>query len=245
MKVKVLQPQPFLFEGGSRAVLLLHGFTGNTSDVRMLGRFLERKGYTCYAPLYEGHGSTSQSFVQSTAANWWQSVQAGYELLIDKGYEEIAVAGLSLGGVFSLKIGYTFDVKGIIPMCTPMYSRTKTALIQMVHSYIEQSTSTSLSDKEKQALRILASRPVNSLINIIEKTRKNIRKITSPIFIVQARQDEVIDISSAETINETVRSEDKTLKWYENSTHVITLGEERNELHKDVHQFLERLHWTV
>lgn len=32
-------PEPFTFESGDRAVLLLHGFTGNTADVRMLGRF--------------------------------------------------------------------------------------------------------------------------------------------------------------------------------------------------------------
>jgi hypothetical protein len=34
---------------------LLHGFTGNSSDVRQLGRFLQKKGYTSYAPQYEGH----------------------------------------------------------------------------------------------------------------------------------------------------------------------------------------------
>jgi len=41
--MKVTTPKPFTFEGGKRAVLLLHGFTGNSADVRMLGRFLEKK----------------------------------------------------------------------------------------------------------------------------------------------------------------------------------------------------------
>lgn len=36
--------QPFFFQAGPRAVLLLHGFTGSSADVRMLGRFLEKKG---------------------------------------------------------------------------------------------------------------------------------------------------------------------------------------------------------
>lgn len=36
--------KPFFFEAGPRAVLLLHGFTGSSADVRMLGRFLEKKG---------------------------------------------------------------------------------------------------------------------------------------------------------------------------------------------------------
>ncbi len=42
MKIKL--PKPFTFEAGPRAVLLLHGFTGHSADVRMLGRFLEKKG---------------------------------------------------------------------------------------------------------------------------------------------------------------------------------------------------------
>ena len=53
MQIKL--PQPFFFEEGKRAVLLLHGFTGNSSDVRQLGRCLQKKGYTSYAPQYEGH----------------------------------------------------------------------------------------------------------------------------------------------------------------------------------------------
>lgn len=41
--MRIKMPEPFTFEGGKRAVLLLHGFTGNSADVRMLGRFLEKK----------------------------------------------------------------------------------------------------------------------------------------------------------------------------------------------------------
>ena len=54
--MKIVKPQPFTFKGGKKAVLLLHGFTGNTADVRMLGRYLNEKGYTCHAPQYKGHG---------------------------------------------------------------------------------------------------------------------------------------------------------------------------------------------
>ena len=41
MQIKL--PQPFFFEEGKRAVLLLHGFTGNSSDVRQLGDAYRRK----------------------------------------------------------------------------------------------------------------------------------------------------------------------------------------------------------
>ena len=39
-------------------------------------------------------------------------------------------------------------------------------------------------------------------------------------------------------------SDDKQLKWYEKSGHVITLGPEKDQLHEDIFEFLESLDWT-
>ena len=41
--MKVVAPKSFTFEGGKRAVLLLHGFTGSTKEVKKLGEFLQKK----------------------------------------------------------------------------------------------------------------------------------------------------------------------------------------------------------
>lgn len=114
--MKIKQPEPFTFESGKRAVLLLHGFTGHTADVRMLGRYLEKKGYTCHAPIYRGHGKPPEELIDATPEQWWEDVTAAYNHLKDLGYREIAVAGLSLGGVLGLKLAYSEQVKGVIPM---------------------------------------------------------------------------------------------------------------------------------
>lgn len=115
--MKLVAPKPFTFKAGKRAVLLLHGFTGTTADVRMLGRFLQKEGYTCYAPLYRGHGVPPEELVQYSPEDWWEDVEAAYAHLQSEGYDEIAVCGLSLGGVFSLKLGFSKPVKGIVTMC--------------------------------------------------------------------------------------------------------------------------------
>ena len=52
--MKLASPKPFTFEGGDRAVLLLHGFTGNSADVRMLGRFLEKKAILVMRQFIKG-----------------------------------------------------------------------------------------------------------------------------------------------------------------------------------------------
>ena len=63
--MRIQLPKPFFFEEGKRAVLLLHGFTGNSSDVRQLGRFLQKKD-TSYAPHYEGHGRPPEEILESS-----------------------------------------------------------------------------------------------------------------------------------------------------------------------------------
>ena len=91
--MKIIAPKPFTIESGKRAVLLLHGFTGNPNDVKRLGRYLAERNYTVHAPLYKGHGLDPLTLVQSNPQDWWDSVVEGYDILREKGYEEIAVAG--------------------------------------------------------------------------------------------------------------------------------------------------------
>ena len=45
-------------------MLLLHGFTGNSADVRQLGVTF-KKGYTSYAPQYEGHAAPPEEILKS------------------------------------------------------------------------------------------------------------------------------------------------------------------------------------
>ena len=60
-----------------------------------------KKGYTCYAPQYEGHAAPPEEIFKS-AHVWYKDALDAYDYLVDKGYDEIAVAGISLGGCYAL-----------------------------------------------------------------------------------------------------------------------------------------------
>ena len=52
MKIVRKNPDPFYLEGSRRiGILLVHGFTGSPSEMRLLGEYLNQKQYTVYAPL--------------------------------------------------------------------------------------------------------------------------------------------------------------------------------------------------
>lgn len=246
--MRKVETKPFFFEAGPRAVLLLHGFTGNSSDVRMLGRFLEKKGYTTYAPHYRGHGVPPEELIQSNAEQWWADVLEAYQFLKDKGYDEIAVAGLSLGGVLALKLGVNKPLKGIITMCSPMTMRTTDVMFEGVMKYAREYklAEQKSADMMEQELTWIQQQGMPSLVglqNLVQEVREEIEFLYTPIFVVQATYDEVIDPQSATIIYNGVESDAKKIKWYENSGHIITLGKEKNELHEDIYLFLESLDW--
>ncbi|MBD8006509.1 alpha/beta hydrolase [Bacillus norwichensis] len=248
--MRIKAPEPFIFRSGKRAVLLLHGFTGNTADVRILGRFLEKNGYTCHAPQYKGHGVPPEELVHTGPSDWWKDVMDGYEFLKNQGYEEIAVAGLSLGGVFSLKLGYTVPVKGIVPMCAPMYIKSEEVMYRGILNYAREFKQFEGKSKEQIDMEMheFEKTPMNTLKalqQLIADVCDQVDMIYAPLFVVQARHDHMINPDSANIIYNQAESIEKDLKWYEHSGHVITLGEEKEQLHEDILHFLERLDWTV
>ena len=242
--------KPFFFEAGPRAVLLLHGFTGSSADVRMLGRFLEKKGYTSLAPQYRGHGTAPEELIKTNPDEWWQDVQDAYNRLQEAGYQEIAVAGLSLGGVFSLKLGLNQPVKGIITMCAPMTMRTLDLMFEGVLAYAKQykryegKTADEI-EKEVEAIRQKGMPSLPELQKLVSDVRAEVDLVYAPLFVVQAANDNIIDPKSAHYIYEEAQSNMKEMKWYEQSGHVITLGREKDQLHEDIYQFLEKLDWRV
>ncbi|MGG2063599.1 MULTISPECIES: alpha/beta hydrolase [unclassified Bacillus (in: firmicutes)] len=246
--MKLASPKPFTFEAGERAVLLLHGFTGNSADVRMLGRYLETKGYTCHAPIYKGHGVPPEQLVHTGPEDWWKDVMAAYQHLKDKGYEKIAAVGLSLGGVFSLKLAYTMPIIGVVPMCAPMYIKSEEIMYQGILAYAREYKKRERKSPEQIEAEMFEFKqtPMNTLKalqDLIRDVRNNIDMIYAPTFVVQARHDEMINTDSANIIYNGVESNLKDIKWYEDSTHVITLDKQRDELHEDVYNFLEQLDW--
>lgn len=248
--MKLNLPKPFLFEGGKRAVLLLHGFTGNSSDVRMLGRFLEKNGYTSHAPHYKGHGVPPEELVKTGPKDWWKDVMKGYDHLKSQGYEEIAVAGLSLGGVFSLKLGYTVPVKGIVTMCAPMYIKSEEVMYKGVLEYAREfkkyeGKEDDQIEKEMQDFDRTPMNTLQALQKLIGDVRDSVDLIYTPTFVVQGRHDHMINTDSANIIYDGVETDQKKLKWYEESGHVITLDKEKEQLHQDVLRFLDSLDWTV
>ncbi|MDN6062772.1 MAG: carboxylesterase [Staphylococcus simulans] len=245
MQIKL--PKPFFFEEGNRAVLLLHGFTGNSSDVRQLGRFLQKKGYTSYAPQYEGHAAPPEEILQSSPHVWFKDALDGYDFLKSKGYDEIAVAGLSLGGDFALKLSLNRDVEGIVTMCAPMFIKTEGSMYEGVLEYARNFKKYQGKDQETIDREMEAFQPTGTLKELqqtIQNVRDHVVEVMDPLLVIQAEKDDMINPDSANVIYEEASSDEKDIKWYADSGHVITIDKEKEQVFEDIYEFLEGLDWS-
>ncbi|TCT18798.1 carboxylesterase [Melghiribacillus thermohalophilus] len=247
--MKIKKPEPFTFEAGKRAVLLLHGFTGNSADVRMLGRFLQKKGYTSHAPVYRGHDGSPEDIIRYNPDDWWIDVRKGLNVLRERGHEEVAVAGLSMGGVFGLKLAYHEPLKGVITMCSPIFFDNEKQLTQgfmrFAREYKQlQRKNEEMISREIDELMENSTYTFQKIKELIEDVHDHVDHIYTPTFVVQGRKDHMINTDSANYIYEKVEAEHKHIKWYEESGHAITFDDEKDQLHEDIYDFLESLDWS-
>ncbi|WP_253278893.1 carboxylesterase [Psychrobacillus sp. FJAT-21963] len=245
--MKLVPPKPFFYKGGEKAVLLLHSFTSNTNDMKKLAKYLQENNYSCYAPLYSGHGLTPEELLTYRPSDWWQDVLNGYQLLKDEGFEKIAVIGLSLGGVFALKVGQELEINGVVTMSVPIH-REATFLQKRVFHYAKGYKQLEGKNEEQINLEMihLQNMPIDSLNEfqqLIDLTMNKLALLNSPIRILYGELDEPLYKESAEVIFQSVATNRKTMKGYPNSKHLMTLGTDINDVNKDILTFLNDLTW--
>lgn len=248
--MKIVAPKSFTYkaEENNRAVLLLHGFTSSTNDVKMLGRHLQAHGYTCHAPLYKGHGADPGQLIRTGPKDWWKDAMDGYHHLAAEGYKKIAVAGISLGGNFALRLASQVKVKAVVSMSAPILERNTEDLFNRVLGYAQRYKKLEgESDEHIQVeMEEFNNNPMSSLKDLqqfIVETGNHLRDITSPVFILQGCLDQSLYKESAQIIYNTVDVENKQIKWYEDSGHMMTIGNERKQINKDIRVFLDSIEW--
>lgn len=99
----VRNPTEFQFEGGRDGVLLIHGLTGTPTEMRILGKGLNRAGFTVVGVRLAGHCGTEEDLLCTTWEDWYASVEAAADELRGR-VDRVFVAGLSMGALLALRL---------------------------------------------------------------------------------------------------------------------------------------------
>ncbi|WP_455463581.1 alpha/beta hydrolase [Candidatus Hodarchaeum mangrovi] len=190
---------PFEFQGfGEKkkiGCLLLHSFTASPSEVRKLGIYLRNTGYSGIAPLLPGHGSVSESLIETTWLDWYESAREG--LLYLKGqYEYVVIIGVALGSVLASMLSASPErdnISGLI-LISPSQHAPSSLIINLLPflKHIKKDFQIDSEEAAAKALRekgffFYSKRPTQSLIElyrIIGFTNNRLSLIIQPTLII-------------------------------------------------------------
>ena len=240
-----LDGSSFYWEAGPTGVLLCHGYTATTAEVRLLARFLHGQGYTVAAPLLPGHGTTPQDCNRYTWQDWYASVEQTFQQLAAR-CQRVVIGGESLGALLTLRLAAKHPKAAAI-LCYAPALRIKISLMQSCLVYILAPfiTSTqkppSTDDNPWQGYAVEPLKAVIQLLHFQKVVLPLLPQINQSILIVQGRLDPTVHPASPQTIFDRVSSPIKELHWLEHSTHCVILDSERDLAASLTLDFLKRV----
>lgn len=230
----------FYYKGNNTGVLLIHGFTGTPSEVRLMGEFLRDKGYTVKGILLKGHGTTPQDMKKCGYRDWIKGAVEGYKSLKQE-CDEVFAVGLSMGGLLSLYLARNYDVRGIAALSAPIRIHGRLAAL----SFVERQFKTYiLRNPGKKNVNIISydKSPlvsVHNLFKLIRYVKANLQYIQKPVLIMQSYGDRTVSPMSANMIYNNIGSKDKSIIYLHKSGHIITCDNEKEQVFEEVYRFIK------
>jgi len=242
-----MKKEKYTYEkNGSKAVILIHAYTGTPTDVLSVARALERENYTVLTPTLSGHGlENPDDLLEYGIEDWIKDGEEAYQTLKDDGFTDISVFGLSLGGVVATDIMLKHEVNSYGIFSSPVVTnedsnvpanfwvwyKFKMKKLGMAAEAIEE--------KKPEVMEKVEWR-LKEINDYVEKMVPEYSKVTIPVFIGQGGQDEMINPEQAYTFKDKLENAPVDFHWYEDAPHVITTGRAGKETQKDLLAFLEK-----
>jgi esterase/lipase len=104
--------QPFLWESGMPAALLVHGFPGTPDEVRPLAQALYAQGWTVQGLLLPGFGPQMAAMGEYSFEDWHAAVVQALESLQSQ-HSPVMLVGYSMGGALSIIAAAAREVDGL------------------------------------------------------------------------------------------------------------------------------------
>jgi carboxylesterase len=243
-----LDPSPFLLPAGPVGVLLIHGFTGAPTEMRLIGDYLHGAGYTVSGPLLPGHGTRVEDMNRYRWTDWLREAEQSYEALRVR-CEQVFVAGLSLGSLLAVHLAAkTPAPQGIVLYSPPAFLPDRRAylapLVKRIAPVISARSPNDLTDPEAyRRLWCYDQKPMGALhelIKIIRESRRLLPSLRCPLLVAYSTGDRQIGRGSGQYVYEHAGSPDKERIELHNSGHALTVDSEWRAVADATARFIAR-----
>jgi len=238
--------RPFEISGRDQALLLIHGFTGTPAEMRPIGERIARSfGWKVVAPLLPGHGTTPDDLSLYQWSDWLESARTVHHELL-RSFEQVHLVGLSMGTLLCLELfkENPSRVRSMALLAPALFFR---GALEKFVTYVSRCSWVSLMNStlpkgpplhpDHVTYRRYSIRALGELSKLMERSRELAERESPPTFIGYSETDEVIDPKSASFLLKRLQNPQSRVVRLENSIHVLTLGQEKERLLREMEVF--------
>jgi carboxylesterase len=240
-----LDGSAFHWLAGPTGVLLLHGFTATTVEVRDLARSLHTAGYTVSGPLLPGHYTQPNDLNRVCWQEWVETAERSYAQLAADCCT-VVVGGESAGGLLALYLTSRHPEAAAVLAYAPAlrlqlsaWTRLRLRLLAPFIASVPKPNAGQ--DTRWQGYPVYPLKGTLQLLRLQQQVRRLLPAVRQPLLLVQGRLDSSVHPGVPQEILAGVNSSVCELHWMAHSRHVVLLDLEQEQVEQITLDFLRRV----
>jgi carboxylesterase len=261
--------KPQTLPAGERAVILFHGLSSSPLEVQLLGRGLQRAGYTVYLPHLPGYGDGGED--DRAVTNWQDWLEQALREFdrVKALHEHVAIGGLCIGATLALNVaarradqvaafvalsitlwydGWNLPwYRFLLPLAAyvpfGMRYRFKESAPYGVKDERMRAWIAREMEKTHSSVAGAATLSAASLIQarrLYRATRRILPRVTAPTLVIHAMEDDMSSPRNPEYLVRHLGARETRYVALRDSYHMITLDQEKDRVLAETRSFLDQ-----
>lgn len=222
--------------------LIIHGYTGSPHEVEPLADYLkEHTDWLIDVPTLPGHGS-ELDLDNVSHKNWLTAAEHSLNQLKEK-TDTIYLIGFSMGGMIAAYLASKHNVDKLVLLAPSGKYLSFRQIARDVKGVVSDGFKGKLKENNlylhyKRKWGTVPFKANIEFLRLIRFTRRHLNKVKSPVMIAHGQQDMVVPYKTGYYLDKELTSEQKEVVFFEQSRHLICLGEDNATLSRLVYEFL-------
>lgn len=224
-------------DGNKTKCLIIHGFGGGIFEVKKLAEHLLDLNYEVVCPSLKGHSDNNKELKDTKYTEWISSAED--DLLKLKDSEgEIILIGFSMGGLIAFNLACKHNIKAIVTINTPIFYWNFSQVLINIIDDIKNKRLEHVGRYLKAKKRSPFSAMIQFLL-LLRSTKRKIVNIKCPVLIIQAKDDDTVQLKSVDYIKEQISSKDKDIKFFQEGGHQILQSSKARDVFICIEKYLK------
>lgn len=261
--------KPQTLPAGDRAVILFHGLSSSPLEVQLLGRGLQRAGYTVYLPHLPGYGDGGEGDRVVTDWRDWLDQALNEFDQVKARHETVVIGGLCIGATLALNVAARRpdQVAAFVALSVTLWYdgwalpwyRFLLPLAAYVpfgmHYSFKECSPYGVKDERMRAwiaremakthssvagASTLSAASLIQARRLYRATRRILPLVTAPTLVIHALEDDMSSPRNAEYLVRNLGARQTRYVLLRDSYHMITLDQEKDRVLAETRAFLDQ-----